>query len=218
MMHRHALRLSCALLAALVVGCDDDGPSGSDDPGLAVNPLFRAVIETDTVRLAASLEGQATAVTWDVQHDSIATVTPDGLVTGLLPGFTAVTATSSSDPALKRSASITVTAVTALTSGTAVSLSSTAARGTRLFRKIAVPAGATSLTVTIDSAATSTGDPNLYVRRANLPTLTLNDCKSENAGIKESCTINNPAAGAWFIAVAVWDAFSAVSLRATVAP
>src|SRR5688572_25131930 len=145
MMPRSPLRLlSCFLLAALVVGCDDAGPSGNDDPGLQVDPSFIGVIETDTVRLEALLNDQAVPVTWDVQYDSIATVSQDGLVTTLLPGFTAVTATSTTNPQLKRSASITVTAVTALTSGTAVTVSATAV-GSRLLRKITVPTGATSL-------------------------------------------------------------------------
>jgi hypothetical protein len=217
MMHRSAFRLSCAVLAALVVGCDDDGPSGNDDPGLEVDPPFAAVIETDTLRLSASLNGQPATVSWDVQHDSIATVTPDGLVTGLVAGFTAVTATQSS-PQQMRSASITVTAVTALTSGTGVNISTTATAGSRTFRKIAVPAGATSLAVSIVSDTSGRGNVDLFVRRGRIPSTTVFDCASQGATNNELCTIASPAAGTWYILARSSAPYSGARLTATVTP
>jgi hypothetical protein len=214
MMHRSAFRLSCALLAALVMGCDDDGPSGTDDPGLEVTPSFRGVIEGDTLRLAATFNGQPIAVTWDVQYDSIATVSADGLVTGVRGGFTAITATASS-PQMTRSASITVVAVPALTSGTGVTIASSAARGTQQFRKITVPAGASNLTVTIRGG---TGDVDLYVSQGAVPTTSNFGCRSWEAGNDEDCVFANPAAGTWFIMLDLWTAYAGASLTATVTP
>lgn len=214
MMPRSLLRLlPCLLVAALVVGCDDDGPSGSDDPGLIVTPSFRGVPETDTLRLAASLNGTATAVTWDVQYDSIASVTPDGLLTALRPGYTAVTATSTTNPQLKRSASITVIAVGVLESGDTVTVASSGARGSALYRKIAVPAGADSLVVTM---AGGSGDVDLYLRLGGVPTTSTFACRSWNSGNNEYCKISNPAAGTWFLLLDLWDPYSGVDLVATI--
>ena len=114
-----------------------------------------------------------------------------------------------------RSSSITVIAVPALTSGTGVTIASSAARGTSLYRKITVPAGATSLTVTITGG---TGDVDLYIRRGAVPTFTAYDCASEAGGNAESCVISNPAAGTYFIMLGLWDPYANATLRATVAP
>ncbi|MBC7895067.1 MAG: pre-peptidase C-terminal domain-containing protein [Cytophagaceae bacterium] len=213
MMHRSAFRLSCALLAALVVGCGDDGPSGNDDPGLVIAPAFRGVPETDTLRLTATFNGEPIAVTWETQDATIATVSATGLVTGLKPGFVAITARASNQEL--RSASITVLPVPVLTSGTAVTISGTGARGTAAYRKIVVPAGATNLSVTISGGS---GDVDMAVRRGAVPTLSSNDCVSEEAGNAETCTIANPAAGTWFILLYLWNPYAGASLRATVTP
>ena len=147
MMHRSAFRLSCALLAVALIGCDDPSPSGTDAAGLEVAPLFRGVPETDTIRLTASLNGTAVAATWESSAPTIATVSNDGLVSALVPGFAAITATGPNGA--KRSASITVVAVGALTSGTGVTVASSGARGSQQFRKIVVPAGMSNLEVKI---------------------------------------------------------------------
>ena len=216
MLPRSAFRLSCALLAALVVGCsnDDSGPSGPQTLELDVQPQFRGVLEGDTVRLTATLNGAPATVTWESSNTAVATVSAQGLVTGLTGGFAAITA-STAGPSRMRSSSITVIAVPALTSGTGVTIASAGARGTSLYRKITVPAGATSLTVTISGG---TGDVDLYVRRGAVPTFTTYDCASEAGGNTESCVISNPAAGTYFIMLGLWDPYTGATLRATVAP
>lgn len=217
MIRRSAITVSCLLLGAAFVGCGDDFPIEPDPPVLEIAPLFTGVLEGDTVRLAATLGGQTATVTWDAEHDSIATVSADGLVTAILPGFTAVTATASGG---QRSASVTVNAVTALKSDSAVTLSGSGAAGSRTFRKIAVPTGKTSLAVTLTPAATDTsGNADLYVRRGRLPSTTVNDCASTNPkAVAESCTINNPAAGTWYILLVLRTPYSNATLRATVSP
>ena len=214
MLPRSALRLSCALLVAFAfAGCNDDGPSGNDDPGLEVTPLFRGVPETDTIRLSASLNGAAVTATWESSNQAVATVSSTGLVTALTPGFAAITATGPNG--LKRSASITVIPVPTLTSGTGVTIAATTARGTFAYRKIVVPAGATNLTVTISGGS---GDVDLFIARGGVPSTTSNLCASENAGNAESCSFNNPAAGTWFIGLMTWDPYAGATLRATVTP
>ena len=216
MLPRSAFRLSCALLAALLAGCsnDDGGPSGPQTLELDVQPQFRGVLEGDTVRLTATLNGAPATVTWESSNTAVATVSAQGLVTGLTGGFAAITA-STAGPSRTRSSSVTVIAVPALTSGTGVTIASAGARGTSLYRKITVPAGATSLTVTI---AGGTGDVDLYIRRGAVPTFSTYDCASEAGGNAESCVISNPAAGTYFIMLGLWDPYGGATLRATVAP
>jgi hypothetical protein len=212
MMHRSLIALSCALLL-VTAGCDDEVPSGTDAPGLEVDPLFDGVLEGDTLRLSATLNEQTVPVTWAALYDSIATVSADGLVTGVRAGFTPVTATATNGE--KRSASITVVAVPSLTSGTDVTIASTGARDSQLFRKIAVPAGASRLTVTIRGG---TGDVDLYLGHGGVPSPSNFECRSWNSGNDEDCVIDNPAGGTWFIMLVVWDAYAGATLTATVTP
>lgn len=213
MMPRSLVSLCCALLLTVAAGCDDDSPSGPDAVGLQVSPEFRGVLEGDTLRLAATLNDQAVAVTWDAQYDTIATVTAEGLVTGVRAGFTAVTATAPNGET--RSASITVVSVPALTSGTGVTISGTGARGSQQFRKITIPAGASALTVTIRGG---TGDVDLYVSHGGVPTTSNFGCRSWNGGNDEDCQFLSPAAGTWFIMLDLWDPYGAATLTATVTP
>jgi Bacterial pre-peptidase C-terminal domain/Bacterial Ig-like domain (group 2) len=213
MMHRSAAGLSCALLAALTLGCDDVKPTELGSPGLEVTPAFTGMPETDTLRLAATFDDEPVSVTWESSDATIATVSATGLVTALKPGFVAITAKTPDQQV--RSSSITVVAVPTLTSGTGVTISGTGPRGTQAYRKIVVPAGATSLAVTITGG---TGDVDLYIRPGGVPTTSNNACASENAGNTESCTIANPAAGTWFILLYLWDPYGGARLTATVTP
>jgi len=216
MLPRSAFRLSCALLAALFIGCSDDenGPSGPQTIELDVQPQFRGVLEGDTVRLTATLNGQPVAVNWESSNTAVATVNAQGLVTGVTGGFAAITA-STTGPSRLRSSSITVIAVPALTSGTGVTIAATTARFTFAYRKIVVPAGATNLTITISGG---TGDVDMFIARGAVPTQSSNLCASENGGNTESCVFDNPAAGTWFIGLMTWDAYSGATLRATITP
>jgi hypothetical protein len=213
MMHRSAFRLSCALLAVALIGCDDPSPSGTDPAGLEVTPLFRGIPETDAVRLSASLNGTAVAATWESSDQTIATVTNDGLVSALVPGYAAITATGPGGQ--KRSASITVVAVPALTSGTGVTVSGSGARGSQQFRKIIVPAGMSNLEVTIRGGS---GDVDLYVSRGGVPTTSNFGCRSWNGGNTEDCNFPNPVAGTYFIMLDLWDPYAGARLTATYTP
>ena len=91
-----------------------------------------------------------------------------------------------------------------LSNGVARSATSAGSRGWVYF-KIAVPAGRSSLGVTIDGPACGllgcATDLDLFVRRAVKPTLTARDCSAETGSSDESCTVANPANDWYYIGV-----------------
>ena len=101
---------------------------------------------------------------------------------------------------------------TLLTSGTAVTGISGSENSLRLY-KIVVPSGAAELTV---ATTGGTGDMDLYVRHGAVPTVTESDCESFGPDNDELCSIPSPPAGDWFILLEGFEAYSGVSLTATV--
>ena len=225
MTHRNVVRFfSGALLAALVYGCGDNTPTSGPSAGLLlVDPLFAGVDQGTTARLTASLNGLEVPVTWASSDAAVATVSASGVVTGIAPGRASVTATAVGDPTQQRSASISVLAVfgIGLTSGVPVTgvTSGSMVRSQGLVYHIAVPAGATKLTVTFTGG---TGDGDIYVQKGTPPDDSQypppGGCASGATGNAESCTVTNPAAGTWYIFVAVWDPYAGATLTATVTP
>ena len=213
MLPRSSFALTCALIAGVLVGCDDEDPTALEPPGLEVTPAFRGVPETDTVRLAATFNGDPVTVTWESSNTAVATVNAQGLVSALTPGFAAITATGPSGA--KRSSSITVVAVPTLALGDSVTISATTPRFTFAYRKIVVPAGKTNLTVTISGG---TGDVDMFIAHNGVPTAGSNICASENAGNTEVCSFTNPAAGTYFVGLMTWDAYGGARLKATATP
>jgi hypothetical protein len=225
MTHRIIARLfSSALLAAMIVACGDNVPDVGPSSGLLlVDPPFAGIDEGTTQELSASLNGTAVPVTWASSDQAIATVSANGLVTGVAPGNVSVTATATGDPSQIRSASISVLPVVGigLTSGVAVTgvTSGTRARSDGLVYHISVPTGATALTVTFTGG---TGDGDIYVQKGSPPDDSQfpppGGCASGAGGNAESCSVTNPAAGTWYIFVAVWDPYAGGTLKATVTP
>lgn len=221
MTHRSTIRLfSSALLAALTFGCSSDNiPSVGPSNGiLQVSPLFAGFLPGATKQLVATFNGATVPVTWATSDATVATVSADGLVTGIASGSASITASMSSDPTQIRSASITVLAVPKLTSGTGVTVSSgTRVRGEGLLYQITVPSGATALTVTFTGG---TGDGDIFVQKDVPPDDSGDEtgCHSWNGGNTESCTVANPGAGTWYIFVAVYDPYAGATLKATVTP
>ncbi|RKH38435.1 trypsin-like serine protease [Corallococcus sicarius] len=78
---------------------------------------------------------------------------------------------------------------------------------------ITVPAGATTLTV---EQSGGTGDADLYVRQGSQPTTSAYNCRPYASGNAETCTLNSPAAGTWYVSVRGYSAFTGVSVKATV--
>lgn len=220
MTHRTVIRFfSGVLLMPLVIGCAEEAPTQPEGPFLQVtSPGFFGILEGSTQQLTATFDGQPATVTWETSNPAVITVSPTGLVTAIAAGNAAATATMTSDATQKRSASFTVTSPPTLVSGTPVTaLASTGARYSMRLWKIIVPAGATSLSVTLSGG---TGDVDLFVRRTSPPVMaaagSTYDCSSENGGNTEVCTIPNPGAGTWFVGLGLWDPYGGVTLTATV--
>lgn len=77
--------------------------------------------------------------------------------------------------------------------------------------QITVPAGQAQLLV--DSFG-GTGDADLYVRRGAKPTTTAYDCRPYLNSSNESCVIDNPQAGTYYVSIRGYKAFSGLSLNA----
>jgi len=80
------------------------------------------------------------------------------------------------------------------------------------FYRIDVPAGQTSLEIQIFGG---TGDCDLYVKFGEAPTMGDYDYRPFLAGNDETVSINNPAAGTWYIMLRGYSAYSGVTLVAT---
>ena len=102
---------------------------------------------------------------------------------------------------------------TLITSGTPVTNISGAEDSQKVYR-IAVPAGAGQLSVVTSGG---TGDADIYVRRGQPPTaLSVDDCVSDDISNEESCVIASPASGDWYIMIVGFEAYSGLTLTATV--
>jgi vibriolysin len=102
---------------------------------------------------------------------------------------------------------------TVLTSGRPVSGLS-GASGSQAFFKIEVPAGQSTLTVTITGGS---GDADLYTKFGSRPTLSSYDCRPYKTGNAEPCTYTAPAAGTYYVLLNGYSAYSGVTLTATYA-
>lgn len=186
--------------------------------GITVTPSSATLRVGESQPLTATLTGtHSTGVLWRSSNDNIASVDLTGRVTARAIGTATITATAALDLSVSTTVAITVTSgadgtATALTSGTAVTALNGTAGSQRLFT-IAVPAGATSLAVRTSGGS---GDVDLYLRRGAPPTASAIDCASEEPATTESCTIANPAAATWYILLLGYEAYSGVTLTASV--
>jgi vibriolysin len=104
------------------------------------------------------------------------------------------------------------TGTIALTSGVSTSVASMATNATQMYT-IAVPAGATSLSVVTSGGS---GDADIYVKGGQAASTTVYDGKSEGATTAETVTITNPSATTYYIFLNAYAAISGVSIKATV--
>lgn len=211
------------VLAAALVGCDDPLP-GPDPDFLTVTPSSANVEPGDVQQLTATIGDDPVAVTWESENNAIATVNASGLVSTVSSGVTAITATLTSDPNIKRSATINVLTLqgTALTKGTPVTINTgTTARGSGPVYRLFVPAGSTSLSFTLTGG---TGDGDICVRRGTPATYsTASGCVAPavgpwEVGNEEVVTIANPDKGSWYVTVFVWDPVAGATLTGTYTP
>ena len=78
--------------------------------------------------------------------------------------------------------------------------------------RIAVPSGRSRLEVRTSGG---TGDVDLSVRRGAAPTTFSYNCRSSSFSNTETCTINNPASGDWYILLKGFRTYSGVTLVAS---
>lgn len=219
MPNRMVTRSASLLLAAFVfAGCSDKEPTGVDTLPFEIGPRSFSILEAQTQQMTVT--GIAAAdVTWETDNPAVATVSSTGLVRGVSGGMAAISARSKADPTVLSSGTAQIIEVPSLRSGIARTDLAGSGRGTARFFKIDVPAGRTSLTVSMFGG---TGDADLYVAFNRLPTdtepNTATSCSSEASGNTETCTFVNPPAGTWFIRIQVWNAYAGASLRATFVP
>lgn len=93
-------------------------------------------------------------------------------------------------------------------SGTETNLS--ASQGQWLYYSVAVPAGMSTLDVSIEGGS---GDADLYVKQGDEPTRTDYDCRPYRSGNTEQCSFANPAADTWTIGIRAYQAFSGVTMN-----
>lgn len=150
-------------------------------------------------------------ITWSSSNTAIATVSATGVVNAIANGAVTITATSEG-----RSGSGTFTALPGLRSATGVTFTNSVEKSSAFFA-VYVPAGSTSLNVTIRGG---NGDPDLYLYRPGQSLATAAECASENGGttIVEDCVRANPLAGVWIVEVYAYLVHAGTTVTATVTP
>ncbi|MDT9000466.1 pre-peptidase C-terminal domain-containing protein [Paucibacter sp. APW11] len=108
----------------------------------------------------------------------------------------------------------TTPSATPLTSGQPLP-NQTAGTAGWLYYQIDVPAGKTKLTATL---AGNNGDADLYVAAGALPTSSSYACKSTGSASSETCSVNSPAAGRYYVGVYAYTGFNGLTVTATVSP
>lgn len=106
-----------------------------------------------------------------------------------------------------------------VTSGATTSVALTSTTAEKVY-KIAVPAGASQLQVTMTGPAcgvlSCSLDADLYTRAGARPTDTTFACAPQTSGNNETCTHASPAGGYWYLRVKRYSGSGTVSLKATV--
>jgi hypothetical protein len=84
--------------------------------------------------------------------------------------------------------------------------------GSETFYAIEVPEGQTTLVIEISGGS---GDCDLYVKRNALPTVASYDYRPYLVGNNEKVSLDNPAAGTWYLMLRGYSAYAGVTLKAT---
>ncbi|HEX8613359.1 MAG TPA: pre-peptidase C-terminal domain-containing protein [Telluria sp.] len=90
-----------------------------------------------------------------------------------------------------------------------------AAAGSWQYFTIDVPAGKTQVAFALNGA---NGDADMFVKLGGTPTTASYNCKSDGPSSVETCTVNAPAAGRYYVGVYAYAAYNSLSVKATYAP
>lgn len=159
------------------------------------------------VRGYAAASGLSLTVTVSAGGAPTVTTTPSPTATVTATATATATPTQTATPS-----PTTVGGDLALSSGVPVTGQSVA-KGSWKYYSIPVPSGATKLLVTISGG---TGDADLYVQPGSKPTTSAYACRPYLNGNSETCTLSNPVAGTWWVAIRGYAAASGVTVKATV--
>jgi serine protease len=138
-------------------------------------------------------------------------VDASALAAGVHAAQVTFTDSAASTPAEYLSVNVTVQDAIVLQVGTPRTGQS-GASGSETFYAVAVPAGATSLTI---STSAGTGDADLYVRYGDVPTQSTYHCRPWFTGNVETCILDNPQPGTYYVMLHGYAAYSDVTLSAT---
>ena len=84
------------------------------------------------------------------------------------------------------------------------------AQGSWKHYAVTVPAGKSLLETDI---GLGTGDADLYVRRGSRPTGSSYDCRSAQESNRESCDIQNPTAGTYYVSIYAYSAYEGLGIE-----
>jgi uncharacterized protein YjdB len=166
-------------------------------------------------QLAASVTNTTnTGVTWSSSNTAVATVSSTGVVTAVSRGTATITARSVANTT--RFGTGTVNVLTTAITPPATFSGLGAATGV-LWWYVDVPAGTTQLRVQISGG---TGDVDLYIYNVfgTFPTASGRLCRPFLDGNNETCVLNDPAPGRYFIGLDTFQEWSGVTMSVTTTP
>ena len=202
-------------LPAFFAGCNDYNFT-IPQPAFEVSPQFAGVDEGTTLQLEATSGGNPVQVTWASDDPTIASVSSTGLVTAVKPGGpVGIIATGAGGFTASSSVTINKLQGTSIAKGAVTQLAGE--EGTEVLYRIFVPAGTTSLRVTVSGGE---GDIDLLVKKGTPPKSDFSDfdCAAAVAGNEEECIVPNPGSGTWYILIQYFDTSSGATLVATYTP
>jgi hypothetical protein len=205
--------------------------------GVRLTASYQVVVVPNPTQTAAAPTFSPAPGTYSGQVNvSLSTSTTNAVIRFTTNGSTPTTASEVYNAPIMVTASTTVKAITTATGYLDSAVSSGAytivngvstlvkdvpipnlsgSQGSQLNYKFVVPAGQTSLTISIAGASNSTGDCDLYVKRGAAPTTGSWDHRPYLSRSNETVQIANPAAGDYFIMLNGYSAYTAVSLTGT---
>ena len=89
--------------------------------------------------------------------------------------------------------------------------SASGSTGTWRYYPITVASGQSALYVTTSGP---NGDADLYLRPGSQPTTSVYTCQSIGSDSHESCVVNSPTPGTWYVGVYAWASYSGLSVSA----